>query len=88
MGLKIHKDSPMSPPTSSKVTEITVKAFFKRLSFVERKVLRNSTMDEVIDLREDLQRDRVVKLDAELEQQLLDTGLWTQERIDELLSTE
>ena len=64
---------------------ITAKAFFRRLTFQERKILRLSPNDRVVDLREDLQRGTHVDLDGTIEQQLLDTGLLSQSRIDELL---
>lgn len=73
------------PDTTSLIRRITTKAFFRRLNFQERKVLRNSTLETVADLREDLQRGSSVDLDDILEQQLLDTGLLDQSRIDELL---
>lgn len=86
MGLGIHTKNTLIERTDSvEVKKITTKAFYRRLTFQERKVLRISTLDEVIDLREDLQRGRFVKLDANLEQQLLDTALLSQTRIDELL---
>jgi len=64
---------------------ITTQAFFRRMTKAERTVLRNSILEPVADLREDLQRSFTVELDAFLEQQLLDTGLLNQSRIDELL---
>ena len=64
---------------------ITVKAFFRRLTFQERKILRLSAADTVVDLREDLQRSTHVDLDDTIEQQLLDTTLLSQSRIDALL---
>lgn len=67
------------------IRTITTQAFFRRLTFPERKVLRNSTKDAVADLREDLQRSSFVDLDGILEQQLLDTTLLQQSRIDALL---
>jgi hypothetical protein len=66
------------------IRRITTKAFFRRLKFGERKVLRNSTLDAVVDLREDLQRSLYIDLDDVLSR-LLDTGLLDQSRIDELL---
>lgn len=68
------------------IRTITTKAFFRRLTFQERKVLRTSTLDAVADLREDLQRGDFVDLDGILEQQLIDTNLLSQSRIDELLA--
>ncbi len=73
----------INPPVL--IRAITVKAFFRRLTFQERKVLRLSVKDEVVDLREDLQRSEFVALDSILEQQLLDTTLLSQNRIDKLL---
>ncbi len=64
---------------------ITTQAFFRRMTPAERKVLRTSAIDEVKDLREDLQRSAAVDLDGTIEQQLLDTTLVSQARIDELL---
>lgn len=67
------------------IRRITTKAFFRRLTFQERKVLRLSQLDAVADLREDLQRGTFVELDSVLEQQLLDTTLIQQSRVDALL---
>ncbi len=85
MGFTSHPKNTIATPVVEVVYKITCKAFYRRLTFQERKVLRNSTMDEVIDLREDLMQGRFVELDSILEQQLLDTGLLSQSRIDELL---
>ena len=68
------------------IRKITTQAFFRRLSFPERKTLRNSTKDTVIDLREDLQRSPTVDLDGTIERQLLDTALLSPDRIAVLLA--
>ena len=73
---------PLPPPP---IRTITTQAFFRRMTKLERKTLRTSIDDEVADLREDLQRSRIVDLDGVIEQQLVDTGLLDQTRIDELL---
>ena len=73
------------PKVPLPIRKITTKAFFRRLTPAERSVLRNSVLDTVADLREDLQRSFTVELDSILEQQLLDTTLLNQTRIDELL---
>lgn len=73
------------PEVESVIRTITMQAFFRRLTKNERSVLRASTLDEVADLREDLQRSVTVDLDGTIEQQLLDTTLLSQTRISQLL---
>ena len=69
----------------SPIRVITTQSWYRRLTKPERVALRTSVLDEVADLREDLQRSRTVNLDGTLEQQLQDTGVIPQARIDELL---
>lgn len=68
------------------IRTITTQAFFRRLTKNERAVLRSSALNEVADLREDLQRSVTVDLDGTIEQQLTATELLTQTRIDTLLA--
>lgn len=75
-----------SPEVEPVIRIITTQAFFRRLTKNERSVLRASVLDEVADLREDLQRSDTIDLDDILEQQLIDTTLISQIRIDELLA--
>lgn len=80
--IEIPDGATIGPP---KFRRIATKAFFRRLKFAERKVLRDSTADTVVDLREDLQRSTTVDLDGILRQQLLDTTLLSPARIAQLL---
>ena len=80
----MHKSAIRILP-DNKIRKITTQAFFRRMTKNERAVLRSSVLDEVADLREDLQRSTTVDLDGTIEQQLLDTTLVTQPRIDQLL---
>lgn len=85
MPMKMTKHMTLSKIVASTVS-ISVKNFFRLMTPTERRMLRRSNTDEVLDLIEDLQRSPEVVLDAVLEQQILDTGIFTQDRIDELLS--
>ena len=67
------------------IRKITTQAFFRRMNPAERNAIRTNSSDPVQDLREDLQRSLIVNLDGVIEQQLIDTGGFTQTRIDELL---
>lgn len=68
-----------------RIRVIITQAFFRRMNSAERNAIRTNTSDPVQDLREDLQRSPIVNLDGAIEQQLLDTGGFSQTRIDELL---
>lgn len=85
MGMRIHPNSTRVTKVATFGRAITVRAFYKRLTFNERKVLRNSAIDEVVDLREELMHSKRVRLTPGFAQQLLDTGLLSQARVDELL---
>ena len=78
-------DGSFTPQTDPPIRVITTQAFYRRMTEAERHAVRTNMSDPVQDLREDLQRSPVVDLDGAIEQMLLDTGGFTQVRIDELL---
>ena len=63
---------------------ISTQAFFRRLTPQERAALRGNSM-AVRDLKEDLDRGNVVELDEVVHQALTDSGLFTPERVEELM---
>jgi hypothetical protein len=64
--------------------KISSQAFFRRLTSQERAALRGSAT-QVRDLKEDLDRANLIELDDVLRTLLTDSGLFTPERIEELM---
>lgn len=81
-----NQDGTFSPPAPEpSIRIIRRKAFFRRLSTNERKILRESTDDAVIDVREFLMMENFVNLDdSDLAADLATAGM-NQTRIDALL---
>lgn len=63
---------------------ISTQAFFRRLTKPERAQLRGSSQG-VRDAKEDLDRGSVVQLDESVRQLLVDSGIFSDTRIDELM---
>ena len=63
---------------------ISTQAFFRRLTPQERASLRGNS-NVIRDLKDDLDRGDVVELDDVVRQALEDSGLFTPERLDELM---
>lgn len=78
-------DGSFTPQPDPPIRKITTQAFYRRMTPAERNAIRTNLSDPVQDLRDDLSRSPAVNLDGTIEQQLLDTGGFTQTRIDELL---
>jgi len=64
--------------------KISTQAFFRRLTPQERQSLRGNGA-AIRDLKEDLDRGDLVELDDTVRQSLTDSGLFTPERVDELM---
>lgn len=80
--IEVAADAVINP--TNYLTQISTQAFFRRLTKQERAALRGTT-NSVRDLKEDVERGDVVELDEPLRQAIADSGLFTQERIEELL---
>ena len=63
---------------------ISTQAFFRRLTPQERAALRGNS-NAVRDAKEDLDRGDIVELDDTVRQSLTDSGLFTPERVEELM---
>ncbi len=80
--VEIAADSIINPKNF--LAKISTQAFFRRLSAPERAQLRGST-NVVRDLKEDLDRGNVVELDEVTRLGLIESGLFSAERVGELM---
>lgn len=87
MGMKYDAASETwVPGPPIRVRTITTQAWYRRLTFQERKLMRASNKDEVADLREDMERGEYVDLDGVIRGQLEVIDLFSQARVEELLA--
>ncbi len=80
--IEVHASGIINP--KNHLQAISTQAFFRRLTPQERQALRGNSQ-AVRDAKEDLDRGDVVELDEVVRTLLTDSGLFTPERVDELL---
>lgn len=70
--------------TPPRIRSISTRAFFRRMTITERSKMRGTTQT-VRDVKEDLDRDVMVNLNDQVRQLLIDSGIFSVERVNDLM---